>query len=192
MRPKNVVRRNGRPYQILKYLAAAAGVLVISTLSPAAGAHLIKAGIKSYVRKKHFERDRFLRDLKNLQERELLDYKELNDGNVKLALTTHGRKKVLLYKLDEMNLNKPARWDKKWRLIIFDIPNSQKNARDALRSKLQNLNFYPIQKSAFITPYPCENEIDFIASIFDVRRYILVLYVSRFEGEKKLKHHFGV
>lgn len=75
---------------------------------------------------------------------------------------------------------------------MFDIPHNHRTARDALRKKLLDLKFYPLQKSVFITPYPCEDEVDFIASIFDIRKYILILYVVYFEGEEKLKHHFNI
>jgi DNA-binding transcriptional regulator PaaX len=186
------LRKNGRPYQIMKYLALGTGILVLSIISPASGAYLIKAGIKSYIRNKRFEKEKFLRDLKNLQKRELINYEELESGEIKITLTKKGEEKALVYKLDEIKLNKPKKWDGKWRLIMFDIPHFHKKSRDALRAKLNDLKFYPLQKSVFITPYPCEEEIDFIASIFDIRKYILILYVSNFEGEEKLKHHFGV
>ena len=165
---------------------------MVSILSPAAGAQLIRAGLKSYIRKKNFEKDRFLRDLKNLQKRELINYHQLADGQVEITITKNGKKQMLKYQLDDIQLKKPRRWDGKWRLIIFDIPHSYKPARDALRRKLLTLEFYPLQKSVFITPYPYENEIDFICSIFDIRKYVLVLYVNYFEGAEKLKHHFGL
>ncbi|MFH1193136.1 MAG: hypothetical protein V1656_02350 [Candidatus Jorgensenbacteria bacterium] len=144
------------------------------------------------MRKKRFERDKFLRDLKKLQERDLADYRELDDGSVEVTITKRGKTQMLKYRLDDMRLKQPSHWDGKWRLIMFDIPHFNKQARDALRRKLLDLKFYPLQKSVFITPYPCEQEIDFIASVFDVGRYLLILYVAHFEGEDKLKHHFDV
>jgi len=189
---KLIIRRNSRPYQILKHLAWGSGVLLVSIISPLGGAQLVRAGIKSYLRKKRFERDKFLRDLKKLQERDLADYRELDDGSVEVTITKRGRTQILKYRLDDMCLKRPPHWDGKWRLIVFDVPHSHKQARDALRRKLLDLRFYPLQKSVFITPYPCEKEIDFIASVFGVGRYLLILYATHFEGEEKLKHYFGV
>ena len=186
------IRKNSRPYKILKNLGIGTGVLIISTISPLAGSQIVKGLIKEYFRRKNFERYRFLNDLKNLQKRDLIDYQELDNNKIKIVLTKQGKEKMLMYQIDEMKLKKPPNWDKKWRLIMFDIPHQYKKARDVFRLKLKNLEFYPIQKSVFITPYPCENEIDFLASVFDIRRFILVLYVSRFEGEEKLKHHFKI
>ena len=166
--------------------------MLISTLSPAGGSAIVKSLIKDYFRRKSFEKYQFLKDLKSLQKRELIDYKELNDGRVKITMTKKGKEKILIYNLDSMELKKPARWDRKWRIIIFDIPEDMKRAREAIRKKLKDLNFYPLQKSVFITPYSCEDEIDFIASIFNIRKYILILYVSHFEGEEKFKHYFKI
>jgi DNA-binding transcriptional regulator PaaX len=169
-----------------------AGILIISTVSPRSGALMVKNLIKTYFRKKSFEKYRFLTDLKNLQTRKLINYQELDDGRIRVELTKGGRRELLIYKLDEMKLAKPQHWDKKWRLVLFDIPHGQKKARDALRDKLKNLDFYPLQRSVFLTPFPCEKEIDFIGTIFNVRKYILIVYANHFEGEEKFRHYFKI
>ena len=186
------LRRNSRPYQILKYLALGTGVLLVSIVSPLGGAQLIRAGIRSYLKKKRFIKEKFIRDLKNLQARKLINYRELDKGEMEIVITKEGKEKILRYQVDEIKLKPLRYWDRKWRLVMFDIPHSFKIARDLFRKKLQDLKFYPLQKSVFITPYPCEDEIDFIASIFNLRKYILILYVTHFEGEEKLRHYFGI
>lgn len=186
------VRRNSQPYRLLKHLAIGAGVLTLSMVAPMSGAILVKGFIRHYFRKKRFEKYRFLNDLKNLQKRGLISYHEKDNGIMTIVLTKNGREKTLEYRIDEMKINKPPHWDKQWRLIMFDIPHHKRRARDAFRVKLKKLEFYPIQKSVFITPYPCEDEVDFIASIFDVRKNVLILYASRFEGEEKLKRYFKI
>ena len=163
---------------------------MLSTISPQSSALLIRGFIKEYCKRKYFERQRFLNDLKNLQKRELITWKELPEGKVEIKITRKGEKVMLKYKLDDLQLKKPNIWDKKWRLVMFDIPHEKKRARDALREKLRDLKFYQLQKSVFITPYPCENEIDFMGQVFEIRDHILILYIEHFEGEKKLRHHF--
>lgn len=186
------LRKNARPFNLLRSLALGSGMLVVSLISPAAGAKLIQAGIGNYFRKKNFQRHHFLRDLKSLQERNLVDWRETPEGKVRIVITRQGREIILQYKVDEIKLQIPKRWDGKWRLVMFDVPHESKAARDALRRKLLDLKFYPLQKSVFITPYPCEDEIEFISAVFNVRPHVLILYVSRFEGEEKLKYHFGI
>lgn len=186
------IRRSSNPYRIIKTLGLAGGFLLLSVVSPLSGAILVKGLVKSYFRRKSFERSRFLADLKNLQKRELLDYEELPKGEIKIVLSKRGREAVLQYNLDEIKIAKPKRWDGKWRLIIFDIPHHQKIARNALREKLKQIGFYPVQKSVYLIPYECEKEIDFIASIFEVRDCVLIMEVSHFEGEEKLRNYFRI
>ncbi len=184
------LRQGSRPYQILRTLAVGGGVLAITLLAPSAAAQLIRAGVRSYIRKRRFEKEKFLRDLRNLQSRELIDFRESEDGTVAITITRGGKECMLRYQSDELTLKKQKHWDGKWRLVLFDIPHGVKKARDAFRQKLRGMDFYPLQKSVFITPYPCEDEIDFLGSLLNVRSHVLILYVSTFEGEEKLKHHF--
>jgi len=51
----------------------------------------------------------------------LIDYKEDKDGFVKIVLTKEGEKKALKFKIDEMEIKKPVKWDGEWRIVIFDI-----------------------------------------------------------------------
>lgn len=187
-----LLRKTGRPQKILRYVLLGGGFLLLSTIAPIGGARLVTGIIKAYFRKKRFEKEKFLRDLKNLQTRKLIEYQELPNKNIKIVLTKAGEQMALMYNLETLELNSTKHWDGEWRMIIFDIPHNMKKARDAFRQKLKQLHFYPIQKSVFIAPYECEKEIDFISSIFEIRKYILILYVSHFEGEKKLRHYFKV
>lgn len=186
------IRKNSKPYSLFKYLLFGTGVITISLISPMSGSLIIRSLIQGYFRNKRFERLRFLRDLRNLQQRKLVRYRELNDGHVEIKITKRGKLKTLQYKLDELQLRPPKRWDRKWRLVLFDIPYYQKQARDALRQKLENMKFYRLQKSAYLIPYPCENEIDFLRSVFDIHNGVLILYIDHFEGEEKLKHYFNL
>lgn len=185
-------KQKSRPVQILNYIATGSGILLLSLIAPEMGAKLINAGIRSYFRKKRFEKHKFLRDLKTLQKRNFISIKYLDKENVEIKLAKKGKIIILKNKIDGLKLKTLPKWDKKWRIVMFDIPHEFKKARDAFREKLKGLNFYPIQKSVFITPYPCEDEIDFIAAFYNIRNYILIFYIERFEGEEKIKHYFNI
>jgi DNA-binding transcriptional regulator PaaX len=186
------LRRNSKPHKLISALLIGGGFLVVSAISPLAGAQIARGLMKEYFRKKRFEKEKFLRDLKRLQKRELINYKELPDGKIEIVLTKRGQKLELVYKLDDLKLDTKKKWDGQWRMVMFDIPHFLKNARDAFRGKLRTLGFYPIQKSVFITPYKCEKEIDFICSVFGIRDYVLIFNIQRFEGEEKLRHYFKI
>lgn len=127
-----------------------------------------------------------------LYQSKMIDYKENDDGAVALILSDNGKKKVLQYNLDKMEIKKPVKWDKVWRLVIFDIPESLKSGRNALAARLKNLGFYSLQKSVFIYPYECKNEVDFIVEIFNLRPYVRFLIVKETDIDLDLKNHFNL
>jgi DNA-binding transcriptional regulator PaaX len=130
--------------------------------------------------------------IRKLYQSQLIDYKENNDGTVSLVLTDRGKKKHLQYNPDAIKIPKPSRWDHLWRLVIFDIPEEKKKGRDALVIKLKGLGFYPVQKSVFIHPYECKDEVDFIVELFDLKPYVRFLVVKEIDIELDLKDRFGL
>jgi len=77
-------------------------------------------------------------------------------------------------------------WDQKWRLIIFDIPETERKYRLALRDKLNELGFGKVQKSAYLTPYPLVNIIDRFATKLGIRQYLRLLEIGKIDDERKL------
>ena len=128
--------------------------------------------------------------IKNLHKSKLVDYKENTDGTVKIILTKVGRSRILKYDLDKIEIKKPSHWDKLWRLVVFDIPEDKNLGRKALAAKLKELGFYPMQKSVFIHPYECKNEIDFITEMFELAPYVRFLRVKDVDIELDLKERF--
>src|SRR3989344_2285459 len=130
--------------------------------------------------------------IRKLYQSKLVDYKENNDGTVALTLTDSGIKRSLRYNLDTIKIETPKYWDKLWRIAMFDIPEFQKAGRNALAEKLKELGFYPIQKSVFIYPYPCKNEIDFIVEIFQLTPFVRFIVARETDVDIHLKAHFGL
>jgi len=130
--------------------------------------------------------------IRKLYQSKLIDCKEKNDGTVSMTLTGNGKKKVLQYNLDSMKIKKPKQWDGLWRLVIFDIPEEERRGRNALAVKLKELGFYPLQKSVFIYPYECQNEIDFIVEFFNLRPYVRLFTVKKTDIELDLRSKFNL
>ena len=82
------------------------------------------------------------RVIKNLYKSKLINKKENKDGSVTLCLTGEGRKKALTFQLDDMEIKKPQKWDRRWRIVLFDIPEKNKKERDIFRFRLKKLNFF--------------------------------------------------
>ncbi len=178
--PKNLTEK------ILRLLAAGA-VLPAILIMPGMGRLFV--GKKSTWHK--FDQKKLKPRVKNLLKRKLVAVREENDEMV-IKLTDKGKTTLLRFDLDKMKIKKPFSWDGKWRLIIFDIPNEKKQARELFRAKLKQLEFYPLQKSVFLIPYPCLAEIEFLRQVLEIGEHVRILVVEKLEGEKLFKQHFGL
>ncbi len=128
--------------------------------------------------------------IQNLYRSHLVDYKEDKDGTASLLLTNQGKERALRYNLDKMKIPRLSKWDGFWRVVIFDIPESKKQARDAFSFKIKQLGLYPLQKSVFIYPFECRDEMDFLIEMFDLRPHVRFLVVKDIDIELDLKRRF--
>ncbi|OGN07862.1 MAG: CRISPR-associated endonuclease Cas2 [Candidatus Yanofskybacteria bacterium RIFCSPHIGHO2_01_FULL_45_42] len=84
-------------------------------------------------------------------------------------------------------------WDKKWRIILFDVPQEFHNKRVAFQRNLKKLGFYMLQKSVFAYPYPCQDEISELINRLEIGDYVSMLIASSVgQYESKLKDTFGL
>lgn len=104
-------------------------------------------------------------------------------------LTPKGRLHILKY-LHLERLTK--KWDGRWRIVIFDLPETLKKWREHVRGELKNLGFYPLQESVYITPYPVTGEVDEFLREWNLRKYFRYLTVSEIDNEGDLKAVFGL
>jgi len=125
-----------------------------------------------------------------LYKSQMIDYREDKNGLVTLVLSERGKKRILKFDLDKMEIKKPSRWDGLWRIIAFDIPEEKNKARKALVAKMKELGFYPMQKSVFVYPYDCKNEIDFILEIFEVKPFVRYIIAKDIDITLDLKQKF--
>ena len=130
------------------------------------------------------------RTVNSLYENSFIDYRQYKNGIVKVILTKNGRKKVLAYNIDKIKIKMPKKWDKKWRMVLFDVPHAYRKARDSLRLHLKQLGFYQLQKSVFVFPYECKDEIDFIVEVHDVGKFVRYAVVDSIDNEAHLKQVF--
>lgn len=105
-------------------------------------------------------------------------------------LTKLGEKQALKYLSNDFIITKPKKWNKKWHLVIFDIPNDKKNLRDVVRLKLKKLGFLQLQKSVFIYPFDCRDIIRSLKYIYGLSTYIQYIVAEDVESEIDLVSHF--
>jgi CRISPR/Cas system-associated endoribonuclease Cas2 len=77
-------------------------------------------------------------------------------------------------------------------VIVYDIANLKKFQRELFRETLKRLNFLRLQKSVYITPFVCDDEIEYLRQVFDIGSEVLVLRVAEIENAQVYKIYFGI
>ncbi|MFA5098968.1 MAG: hypothetical protein WC461_01985 [Candidatus Paceibacterota bacterium] len=175
---------------VLKIALGGAFVLVAAT-SPYFLHQIVNSYFKDKNKKTAYARARKLRQLES---KKLISFEELSDGEVKITLTNKGKLLTRKYKLDDLRLDKTKKWDGKWRIIIYDIPENYKQARNAFGLKIRQLGLYPLQKSVLISPCDCMPEIEFLCAVFDINlnKYIHQITAIEIPKEKEVKKWFNL
>lgn len=173
--------------EILKGLAVG-GLIVASFALPNLPQIFSLLGIKS-------SRDRFRvrRALESLKKQKLIDLYEKGEDMV-MEITERGEGRVLKYKIDEVKIIRPKKWDGFWRVIMFDIPENYKRARDALSSKLKEMELYPLQKSVFVCPFECRDEVNFVSEFFNIKKFVHYFIANKIDekDEDYLRRYYNL
>ncbi len=139
---------------------------------------------------KDIDEQKIRRSIRALYESKLVKEVKNKDGTITLFLTKKGKKKALTYNLNEMEIKSTIRWDGKWRIVLFDIPEKIKGKREIIRAHLKRLKFFEFQKSVFIHPYDCCNEIEYLVEAYELRKYARFMVATELDNELHLRKHF--
>ncbi|MEK7147245.1 MAG: hypothetical protein AAB772_03265 [Patescibacteria group bacterium] len=172
--------------------AEEAGGLALTLANiPGLGAS-IQPFIKWYKNQDKYGRYRIRKTFTKLRRQGLIEMKENENGKTKILLTDTGRKKTFQYQFENLTIEPQKKWDKKWRLIIFNIPRDRQKIRYIFRTKLKKLGFYKLQNNAWLYPYECRQEINFIAEFLNIKSYITTAEVNHFDAENTVKQNFNL
>jgi len=108
------------------------------------------------------------------------------------ALTEKGRATLLKYELKLATIDKPKKWDKKWRIVIFDVREKRRACRDAIREALRRFGFKHLQDSVWLHPYPCSDVVELARTAYGVRHDAKYLVCDRFYGDEKFIETFSL
>lgn len=137
------------------------------------------------------DRYKIKRAIHSLKNNKLVNIYEKDEMGI-VEITESGKKRVLKYKIDDIKITRPKKWDKYWRVVTFDIPEKFKKGRDSLSRKLKEMEFYPLQKSVFVCPFECKDEIDFINEIFNTKKFVHYIVAKEISDEKFLKRYYNL
>lgn len=177
--------RLGKIQQAILGTVATAGILAVAAVAPNVFQVLKLFGGQNILNRNKIESIGNSR--RKLVRQGLLTYDERGF----LCLTSEGKKYMNRYDRNKM-VKKPKKWDKKWRVIIFDIKEERKNLRDKIRNTLIGIGFICLQKSVWIYPYDCEDFITMIKADFKIGKDVLYMIVDRLENDKDLVEYFDL
>ncbi len=128
---------------------------------------------------------------KNLIIGELVDGIGGTDGQLHIRLTAEGRKEADKYRINDLKINFSKQWDKKWRIIIFNLSQKEKSKKQAFLRKIKELGFHDLQKNVWIMPFPCGKEIKALREFFNLDvKDLRIIETKDLEEDKILKNIF--
>jgi DNA-binding transcriptional regulator PaaX len=108
-------------------------------------------------------------------------------------ITPAGQKELeFLEHQTALQLQKRRRWDKRWRVVVFDVPECRRNVRDQLRNTMRSSGFYRLQDSVWLYPYDCEDFIALLKTNLHLGISALYMIVEKIENDAKIKAHFDL
>jgi DNA-binding transcriptional regulator PaaX len=137
------------------------------------------------------ERNRIWKTIKYLEQKNRIVI-ERRQGRDIVTLTEHGRLILSEDAVAELAVRTPRRWDRKWRLVMFDFPARYERVRAPFRSKLQDLGFKLYQRSVFIFPYECHEEVHTVAQWYGVDDFIRYIVASEIHDTREFAKQFDL
>lgn len=156
-----------------------------------AQANCFPACAKLYKKEKFKNEIKFSNAFCYLRRRELIRVRYIGQ-QMYFSLTNKGKKLAGKYSLiDKLKIKKQKVWDKKWRILIFDIKDKQKVKREALRGKLKELDMCQLQKSVWVYPYDFKNEMSLLREFFGMENSEMKLITAaEIENDADLREFY--
>lgn len=164
-------------------IVAVTGVIAVSAIAP---------GLTHVLGKSKYLRQRLYNSRSRVSRLIAAGYlaTEHNAGKTFLRLTEKGERFAALMQDGALTPKKPRRWDGKWRLLIFDIPERRRRARGQVRKTLVKLGFVRLQDSVWAFPYDCEDYIAILKADLRIGKDVLYIIADQIENDTVLRSHF--
>lgn len=112
------------------------------------------------------------------------------DGKKYLRITEAGRKVFALEQAKIALKNQKKKWDGRWRMVVFDVPERRRSIRNRLRAVMLEIGFVRLQDSVWVYPYECEDFIALLKAELKIGKDVLYAIADTIEHDKSLRLHF--
>lgn len=120
----------------------------------------------------------------------LVRKKVVDLGGEQVNLSAKGKKLLAEIQFHEITIDKPLKWDGVWRLVSYDVPETQNRDRDDFRMTLKQWGFYQIQASLWVYPYECKEEVAVAAEHFEIAPFVIVMTTDVLPNEEEVEEFF--
>ena len=141
------------------------------------------------VRTHQINRKQYHQTIRSLRNRNIISLVK-KQNKVFIKFTKKGCLEVLLQKAKLPQENK--NWDRKWRVLIFDIPEAFHAERDKFRKLLKANGFMKLQGSVFVSPYPLSREAIRYLGQVGLNTFIRIMKVEEMDNDTDLKKKFNL
>ncbi len=125
----------------------------------------------------------------DLNKEKFIERKRNYNGSVIISLTEKGKLRALNIRFRRLN-NKKEKWDGKWRMVAFDVPDELKKGREALYYRMRIGGFYKLQESLFLYPHDCRKEIEDFTGLFKLKKCVRFALLDFIDNQDHLKSFF--
>jgi len=185
--------KRGEAVRAIMNVLLLGGAVAIAATSPYFGIRLYRSFARNAARRREIsegDKNKFRGAFYYLNKKGYIAA-EYRGQQLYISLTKEGRKRAGKYKIDDLKIKKPKVWDKKWRILIFDIADKQKIKREALRGKLKELSLYQLQKSVWVYPYDFKKEMALLRDFFGLTgAEMKVITASEIENDKLIRDYY--
>lgn len=149
----------------------------------------VRKSINGFLTKRSIDRRNFFQKVSYLKRHGVI--REYCEGKERfIEITAKGINKLKIDFVAKISIVRPKLWDKKWRVVMFDIPEKDRQLRNIIRDKLYRIGFEQVQKSIFIFPFECSFAIEIICDQYGGRQYLKYLIADILEGEDAVIEQF--
>ena len=114
------------------------------------------------------------------------------DGKKYLRITEAGRKAFAFEKAKIELKNQKKKWDGRWRMIVFDIPERRSAVRFRLRRIMGEIGFIRLQDSVWVYPYDCEDFMALLKAELKIGKDALYAIADTIEHDLDIRKHFNL
>lgn len=105
-------------------------------------------------------------------------------GKTCYRITEKGRNKIEKIIFDRET------WDGKWRVVLFDIPETKKKLRDNLRTTLKAAGFKQLQKSVWVSPFDTLKDVEIMVDNYNLHENLWYFWAKSFKNDEGIIEMF--